>query len=76
MVSVITGYFSAFNFSWAAIGHYVYGVLKQAFKDSLLSDYEMDFLLLTIAGYWLMAKTLTAYYMHLGKTAIPVTSKN
>ena len=75
-VSVLTSYFSAVNFSWAAIGHYVFGILKQAFKDSLLSDYEMDFLLLTIAGYWLMAKTLVVYYARMGKAAVVISNNN
>ena len=76
MVSAIASYCSALNLSWAAIGHYICGVLRQAFKDSLLSENEMDFLLLTIAGYWLMTKTVLTYYIGAGRSTRAARSKN
>jgi hypothetical protein len=76
LFSGLHAYLPFANASWAGISHYIFGALKQAFRDSILSDLEMDFLLLSIAGYWLMAKTVLKHYFSLAKSLAPLSSKN
>ena len=63
-------YLPHFNVQWGKAGHYVTGALQQAFRDNVLSEAEMEFLLLTLTGFIVAAKHTIGNYIAHAKSAI------
>ncbi|OCX52956.1 hypothetical protein BEL04_01110 [Mucilaginibacter sp. PPCGB 2223] len=55
---------------WSRLGHYLFGVLQQAFRDNVLSEAEMEFLLLSVTGFVVAAKDTIGKYMAYARNTI------
>jgi len=51
------------NFSWVKLGNYVFSALRQAFRDNILSEIEMEFLLLAVTGIAVSLKNTVEHYI-------------
>jgi len=59
-----------FDLQWSKLGHYIFGALQQAFRDNVLSELEMDFLLLSLAGFVITAKDTISKYVAYAKSTV------
>jgi len=59
-----------FDLQWSKLGHYIFGALQQAFRDNILSEVEMEFLLLTLTGFVITAKDTISNYVAYAKNTI------
>ncbi len=58
-----TQYLLNINFSWVKLGNYAFSALRQAFRDNVLSEIEMEFLLLAVTGFVVSVKNTAQHYI-------------
>lgn len=63
LLADITGQLPAIRFSWSRVSHYTLGALRQAFRDNVLSEIEMEFLLLMLTGFVVSVKNGLGKYI-------------
>lgn len=66
LLPAIAKHLPAIDFSWGKLGQYTLAALRQAFRDNVLSEVEMEFLLLLITGFAVSLKDVIKQRISVG----------
>ncbi|WP_448698092.1 hypothetical protein ACFGVR_14820 [Mucilaginibacter sp. AW1-3] len=70
LLPAIAKHLPVIDLSWSKAGHYIFSVLREAFRDNVVSEVEMEFLLLLLTGFVVAAKETLSGYVAYAKNTI------